>query len=97
MRYIEFKRPSACVVLCAWLAMSVWAHAALPSVPGRANHARAVEAAGVDDLLEASDARFLLTRTGFAANAGEVSALSGMTREQAVDNLLTSVRTEATT
>jgi uncharacterized protein (DUF1800 family) len=97
MRSIEFKRPTACVVLCALLVMSVWAQAALPSVPRRANHTPAVETGDVDDLLEASDARFLLTRTGFAANAGEVSALSGMTREQAVDNLLTSVRTEATT
>ncbi|MDB5763423.1 MAG: uncharacterized protein JWQ21_2418 [Herminiimonas sp.] len=38
--------------------------------------------------LDADDARFLLTRTGFAPSPSEVSSYEGLTRQQAVDKLL---------
>ncbi|SOE72456.1 Uncharacterized conserved protein, DUF1800 family [Burkholderia sp. OK233] len=49
------------------------------------------------DILDADDARFFLTRVGFAPNSGEVAQYVGLTREQAVDKVLATVRTEAVT
>ncbi|TDN70246.1 DUF1800 domain-containing protein [Paraburkholderia sp. BL10I2N1] len=48
-------------------------------------------------ILDASDARFFLARTGFAPDSSEVAAYVGLTRQQAVDRVLASVRTEALT
>jgi len=53
--------------------------------------------AATDDeqsLLELDDARFFLTRTGFAPNHPELAQYVGLTREQAVDTLLATARTE---
>jgi len=41
--------------------------------------------------LDAAEARFLLTRTGFAPNTAETSVFTGMTRAQAVDKILLDV------
>lgn len=49
------------------------------------------------DILDADDARFFLTRVGFAPDSGELAQYVGLTREQAVDKVLATVRTEAVT
>jgi uncharacterized protein (DUF1800 family) len=48
-------------------------------------------------LLDADDARHLLIRTGFAPRAGELSPYVGLTRGQAVAQLLGTARSEALT
>lgn len=52
---------------------------------------------GEQRLLDADDARFFLTRIGFAPDSGELAQYTGLTREQAVDKVLASARTEAVT
>ncbi|WP_345814018.1 DUF1800 domain-containing protein [Paraburkholderia sp. PREW-6R] len=47
------------------------------------------------DLLDANDARFFLTRVGFAPDDAELAQYVGLTREQAVDKVLAGTRTEA--
>ncbi|NPT44396.1 DUF1800 family protein [Paraburkholderia sp. 1N] len=49
------------------------------------------------DILDADDARFFLTRVGFAPDSSEVTQYVGLTREQAVDKVLATARTEAVT
>ena len=48
-------------------------------------------------ILDADDARFFLTRVGFAPDNAELAQYVGLTREQAVDKVLASARTEAVT
>ncbi|MDR8398732.1 MULTISPECIES: DUF1800 domain-containing protein [Paraburkholderia] len=48
-------------------------------------------------ILDADDARFFLTRIGFAPDSAELAQYTGLTREQAVDKVLASTRTEAAT
>ncbi|WP_408967957.1 DUF1800 family protein [Paraburkholderia sp. BL6669N2] len=48
-------------------------------------------------ILDADDARFFLTRVGFAPDSAELAQYVGLTRAQAVDKVLASVRTEAVT
>ncbi len=48
-------------------------------------------------ILDADDARFFLTRVGFAPDAAELAQYVGLTRVQAVDTVLASARTEAVT
>lgn len=43
------------------------------------------------------EARHLLNRTSFAADEGQVQEFAGLTREQAVDRLLSSIQTQAQT
>ncbi len=67
----------------------------------RAKH-RAVVASSAssndkESVLDADDARFFLTRTGFAPDNAELVQYVGLTREQAVDKVLAAVRTEAVT
>ncbi|TKC87335.1 DUF1800 domain-containing protein [Trinickia terrae] len=58
--------------------------------------ARVVAPDGPDQtLLDANDARFFLTRVGFAPDSGEVAQYVGLTREQAVDKVLAGARTQA--
>jgi|GEM_PF-5992167 len=45
-------------------------------------------------LLDLDDARFFLTRTGFAPNHTELAQYAGLTREQSVDKLFATARTE---
>ena len=86
------------MALCLMLASALTAQAAQNTTPRRMRSVHRTEAAAVDaDPLDATDARFLLTRTGFEANASEVAPYIGMTREQAVDALLAGARTEAGT
>lgn len=49
------------------------------------------------DVLDADDARFFLTRVGFAPDNAELAHYVGLTREQAVDSVLAGARTEAVT
>ncbi|MDB5786100.1 MAG: hypothetical protein JWQ50_6015 [Caballeronia mineralivorans] len=80
------------------LACAMTAQAAQNTTQHRMRNAHRTEEAALDaDPLDATDARFLLTRTGFAANASEVTAYIGKTREEAVDALLAGARTEAAT
>ncbi|HMC48863.1 MAG TPA: DUF1800 domain-containing protein, partial [Caballeronia sp.] len=82
--------------LCLMLTSALTAQAAQNNTPRRVRTVHRTEAAAVDaDPLDATDARFLLTRTGFEANASEVAPYIGMSREQAVDALLAGARTEA--
>lgn len=53
--------------------------------------------AAPQDHLDRDDARFLLERTGFTPSPRETAAYVGLTREQAVDRLLASARSTATT
>ncbi|AXL53623.1 hypothetical protein DSC91_007134 [Paraburkholderia caffeinilytica] len=96
-----------------WLAVTAAALAAVtwcapaPAVQQGASHAphsrhRAPAAASAvspadEDILDADDARFFLTRVGFAPDSGELAQYVGLTREQAVDKVLATVRTEAVT
>ncbi|HEX7911330.1 MAG TPA: DUF1800 domain-containing protein [Paraburkholderia sp.] len=48
-------------------------------------------------ILDADDARFFLTRVGFAPDSAELVQYDGLTREQAVDRVLAAARTEAVT
>jgi uncharacterized protein (DUF1800 family) len=48
-------------------------------------------------ILDADDARFFLTRVGFAPDAAELAQYVGLTRVQAVDTVLATARTEAVT
>ena len=52
---------------------------------------------GEQSLLDLDDTRFFLTRIGFAPNHTELVQYAGLTRAQAVDKALASVRGEATT
>jgi uncharacterized protein (DUF1800 family) len=84
------------IALCLMLTSALTAQAAQNNTPRRVRNVHRTEAAAVDaDPLDATDARFLLTRTGFEANASEVAPTIGMTREQAVDALLAGARAEA--
>ena len=86
------------IALCLMLTSTLTAQAAQNSTPRRVRNVHRTEAAAVDaDPLDATDARFLLTRTGFEANAAEVAPYIGMTREQSVDALFAGARTEAAT
>ena len=60
------------------------AHVVAPDGPGQT-------------LLDANDARFFLTRVGFAPDSNEVAQYVGLSREQAVDKLLAGARTQAVT
>lgn len=66
-----------------------------------AKHRSAVAASALQDdqqrILDADDARFFLTRTGFAPDNAELAQYVGLTRAQAVDKVLASARTEAIT
>ncbi|WP_231935775.1 MULTISPECIES: DUF1800 domain-containing protein [Burkholderia] len=53
--------------------------------------------ADMQQLLDADDARFLLTRTGFSPPPREVARLVGMTRAQALAGLLDGARTQCVT
>ncbi|WP_096719651.1 DUF1800 domain-containing protein [Paraburkholderia acidicola] len=59
--------------------------------------ARAKASTEDEALLDANDARFFLTRVGFAPDSTEVVQYVGLTREQAVDRVLASTRTDAVT
>jgi uncharacterized protein (DUF1800 family) len=48
-------------------------------------------------ILDINDARFFLTRVGFAPDSTELAQYVGLTREQAVDKVLAGTRTEAAT
>ncbi|CAE6704528.1 DUF1800 domain-containing protein [Paraburkholderia nemoris] len=63
----------------------------------RAPSAAPAVSAADQDILDADDARFFLTRVGFAPDSGEVAQYVGLTREQAVDKVLATARTESVT
>ena len=88
------------IALCTMLTCALTAEAtqaAQNDTPRRMRNVHRMDATSDAQPLDATDARFLLTRTGFAANASEVAAYVGMTREQAVDALLAGARTDAAT
>jgi len=60
--------------------------AAMAALPG---------AEGAQSILDPDDARFFLTRVGFAPDNAELAQYEGLTREQAVDKLLAGTRTDA--
>jgi uncharacterized protein (DUF1800 family) len=53
------------------------------------------EAQSEQSILDLDDARFFLTRTGFAPDHAELAQYAGLTREQAVDKVLATARAEA--
>jgi uncharacterized protein (DUF1800 family) len=70
------------------------------STHGQRGKHHAPEASADDSaeaLLDADDARFFLTRVGFAPDNAEVAQYVGLTREQAVDKVLATARTESFT
>jgi len=69
------------IALCLMLTSALTAQAAqnANNTPRRMRNVHRTEATAVDaDPLDATDARFLLTRTGFEANAAEVALTIGM-------------------
>src|SRR5882757_5750224 len=81
--------------------LPVWAVQQGADRPARVLHSASAEvlasAAQEQAMLDADDARFFLTRVGFAPDNAEVSPYVGLTREQAVDKVLAATRTEAIT
>lgn len=71
------------------------------NVPPHNRHRAPAAASAVSpdeqDILDADDARFFLTRVGFAPDSSEVTQYVGLTREQAVDKVLATARTDAVT
>ena len=72
--------------------------------PPRVSHvkhrtpAQASAASGIEqNILAVDDARFFLTRVGFAPDSAELAQYVGLTRAQAVDKVLATARTEAVT
>ncbi|MBB4514923.1 DUF1800 domain-containing protein [Paraburkholderia fungorum] len=93
-------------VTAAALAAATWCASApaeqqgathVPHNRHRAASAASSVAPAEQDILDADDARFFLTRVGFAPDSGELAQYVGLTREQAVDKVLAAVRTEAVT
>jgi uncharacterized protein (DUF1800 family) len=93
----------AVAVLVAATGWSVSAPAAqrgadrAPHGEHRPQSAASTASAHAQPLLDADDARFFLTRVGFAPDSGELAQYVGLTRAQAVDHVLASTRTEALT
>ena len=93
----------AAVTWCASASASALAEQQdTPPAPHLHNRHRAPSAASTaspadQDILDADDARFFLTRVGFAPDSNEVAQYVGLTREQAVDKVLATARTEAVT
>ncbi|WP_244146561.1 DUF1800 domain-containing protein [Paraburkholderia sp. BCC1876] len=89
-----------CAVVSATPASAVQQQGA-PRVPHAKHRPTASAAADTSDseqgLLDADDARFFLTRVGFAPDSAEVAQYVGLTRAQAVDKVLAGSRTEALT
>ena len=95
---IDVRIGIGAIALCVTLACAMTAQAAQSTTPHRMRNVHRTEEAAIDAApLDATDARFLLTRTGFAANASEVAVYIGKTQEKAVDALLAGARTEAAT
>ncbi|MBV8627392.1 MAG: DUF1800 domain-containing protein, partial [Paraburkholderia sp.] len=99
-----------CALVCTVAVASTVPASAVPGGPGgaahglRAKHHREHRAAVVaaaasadENLLDANDARFFLTRTGFAPDGNEVEQYVGLTREQAVEKVLAGARTDTVT
>jgi uncharacterized protein (DUF1800 family) len=94
------------VALCAGL-LCDWSVAAAQQPPSSTAHvrhrpvARAAAAssatASEQTILNANDARFFLTRIGFEPDRAEAAQYVGLTRQQAVDKVLATARTEAVT
>ena len=88
-------------LLCDSLALA--AQRAVPATRHAAHRtgAKAIAASETSDgeqtLLDADDARFFLTRVGFEPDRAETAQYVGLTRQQAVDKVLASARTEALT
>ncbi len=96
-----FQRLARSVLTAVLVVVAVTA-ASVFAAPHRSSHRVATapaSAASVEDqtLLDADDARFFLTRTGFAPDAAEVANYVGLTREQAVERVLAASRTDAIT
>ncbi|WP_437123885.1 DUF1800 domain-containing protein [Paraburkholderia phenazinium] len=69
-----------------------------PHSPHAKHHAPVATADdSAEALLDGDDARFFLTRVGFAPDNAEVAQYVGLTREQAVDRVLDAAHTEAST
>ena len=98
-----------CTLVCSLVcAAAVASTLPAPGVSGGAAHElrgkyhqahRAAAAANSEDetLLDANDARFFLTRTGFAPDSNEVGQYVGLTCEQAVDKVLAGARADTVT
>lgn len=65
----------------------------------RAHHRAGMTRPAADEQasLDADDARYLLTRTGFSPDSAELAPYVGLTRDQAIDRLLAAARTDALT
>ncbi|MGF6993421.1 DUF1800 domain-containing protein [Paraburkholderia sp. GAS32] len=90
------------LVAVTWCAPAPAVQQGAPTSHAPHNKHRAPSAASAvsvadEDILDADDARFFLTRVGFAPDSGEVAQYVGLTREQAVDKVLATARTEAVT
>ncbi len=69
----------------------------VPHVKHRTPTAASAASAAEQQILGADDARFFLTRVGFAPDGAELAQYVGLTRAQAVDKVLATTRTQAVT
>jgi uncharacterized protein (DUF1800 family) len=86
-------------VTCWWVPASAVQQGAAHALHGkhRAPSAGSTLSSNEQDILDADDAHFFLTRVGFAPDSGELAQYVGLRREQAVDKVLATARTEAVT
>jgi uncharacterized protein (DUF1800 family) len=87
-------RPASVVSILLSLAIVVGAAVVPVSTTVGATIASGRPAAA--ERLGADDARHLLARTGFGGSAGEIAQFAGLTRDEAIDRLLATVRGTAT-
>ncbi|MFM0733876.1 DUF1800 domain-containing protein [Paraburkholderia sediminicola] len=97
-RWLAVTATALAVVTWCAPASAVQQEASLaPHNRHRAPAAASAASPADQDILDANDARFFLTRVGFAPDSNEVAQYVGLTREQTVDKVLATARTEAVT
>ncbi|MFL9983312.1 DUF1800 domain-containing protein [Paraburkholderia sediminicola] len=99
-RWLAVTATATALVAVTWCAPALAVQQGASHAPRNTHRVPAAASAvspAEQDILDADDARFFLTRVGFAPNSGEVAQYIGLTREQAVDKVLATVRTEAVT
>src|SRR5258708_10248045 len=99
-RWLAVTATATALVAVTWCAPALAVQQGASHAPRNTHRVPAAASAvspAEQDILDADDARFFLTRVGFAPNSGEVAQYVGLTREQAVDKVLATVRTEAVT
>ncbi|MFL9898355.1 DUF1800 domain-containing protein [Paraburkholderia fungorum] len=98
-RRLAVTAAALAAVTCWYVPASAVQQSAAHALHGKHRAPSAASTLSTDEqaILDADDARFFLTRVGFAPDSGELAQYVGLTREQAVDKVLATARTEAVT